>query len=334
MPNHDIIIIGTSAGGLEASIAIISQLPAEFPAALFVVMHMSPEEPSLLPNILSVRGALPAVHVTEGMAIEPGRIYCANPDHHLLIEPGHIHSLRGMKENGFRPAIDATLRTAARAYGPRVVGVILTGMLDDGTAGLLAVKRRGGYAIVQDPDEALYPSMPRTARRYVAVDAVLRLTDIAPMLVRLAHKPVAAPKEIAVGDTIDQEANITELDQDALNQADRLGVPVPFSCPDCGGVLMEFYDEDFLRFRCQIGHAYSPGSLIARQNDQLDVTLWAAYRAVDERATLLRRLATEAERLNDIREVQRFTRFAQRAEHQKEQLRQAFLKDASDEPMP
>ena len=239
-----------------------------------------------------------------------------------------------MKENGFRPAIDATLRTAARAYGPRVVGVILTGMLDDGTAGLLAVKRRGGYAIVQDPDEALYPSMPRTARRYVAVDAVLRLADIAPVLMRLAHEPVVAPKEIAVGDTIDQEADITKLDQDALEQADRLGVPAPFSCPDCGGVLMEFYDEDFLRFRCQIGHAYSPESLIARQNDQLDVTLWAAYRAVDERATLLRRLATEAERLNDIREVQRFTRFAQRAEHQKEQLRQAFLKDASDEPMP
>src|SRR3954453_3569729 len=211
MPNHDIMIIGTSAGGLEASIAIISNLPADFPAALFVVTHMSPEEPSLLPDILSHRGLLPAVHVTEGMPIEPGRIYCATPDHHLLIEPGHIHSLRGMKENGFRPAIDATLRTAARAYGPRVVGVILTGMLDDGTAGLLAVKRRGGYAIVQDPDEALYPSMPRTARRYVAVDAVLRLADMAPTLVRLAHTPTAAPKEEAIGDTIDQEANITEL---------------------------------------------------------------------------------------------------------------------------
>jgi two-component system chemotaxis response regulator CheB len=331
--NYDIMILGTSAGGLEASIAIISQLPADFPAALFVVTHMSPEEPSLLPKILSVRGPLPAIQVTEGMAIEPGRIYCAAPDHHLLIEPGHIHSLRGMKENGFRPAIDATLRTAARAYGPRVVGVILTGMLDDGTAGLLAVKRRGGYAIVQDPDEALYSSMPRTARRYVAVDAVLRLADIAPMLVRLAQEPVATPKEEAMGDTTDKEAKITELDQEALEQADTLGVPAPFSCPDCGGVLMEFYDEDLLRFRCQIGHAYSPESLVARQSEQLDLTLWAAFRAVDERATLLHRLATEAERLNDTRAVQRFTLFAQRAEQQKERLRQAYLKDASDAPI-
>src|SRR5215213_520951 len=222
MPNHDIMIIGMSAGGLEASIAIISHLPAEFPAALFIVSHMSPEAPSLLPGILSARGALPAVHSTDGMAIEPGRIYCATPDHHLLIDPGHIHSLRGMKENGFRPAIDATLRTAARAYGPRVVGVILTGMLDDGTAGLLAVKRRGGYAIVQDPEEALYPSMPRTALRYVAADAVLRLADIAPRLVQLAHTPVAAPKEIAVDETTDQEAKITELDRAALGQADTL----------------------------------------------------------------------------------------------------------------
>jgi two-component system, chemotaxis family, protein-glutamate methylesterase/glutaminase len=311
MPNHDIMIIGASAGGLEASIAIISNLPAEFPAALFVVTHMSAQEPSLLPDILSHRGPLPAVRAADGMAIEPGRIYCATPDHHLLIEPGHIHSLRGMKENGFRPAIDATLRTAARAYGPRVVGVIL-------------------YAIVQDPDEALYSSMPRTARRYVAVDHVLRLADIAPMLVRLAHTPADAPKEEAMGDTIDQEAKITELDQGALEQADTLGTPVPFSCPDCGGVLMEFYDQDLLRFRCQIGHAYSPESLVARQNEQLDISLWAAYRAIDERATLLQRLAAEAERLNDTRTVQRFTQFAQRAEHQKEQLRQAYLKDATD----
>jgi len=328
MSNHDMMIIGTSAGGLEASLAIISRLPAAFPAALFIVTHMSPEAPSLLPEILSQRGRLPAVHVAEGMPIEPGRIYCATPDHHLLIEPGHIHSLRGMKENGFRPAIDATMRTAARAYGPRVVGVILTGMLDDGTAGLLAVKRRGGYAIVQDPDEALYPNMPRTARRYVAVDAVLRLADIAAKLVQLAHTPVSAPKEIPVNDTTDQEANITELDQKALDEADSLGTPAPFSCPDCGGVLMEFYDDDLLRFRCQIGHAYSPESLVARQNDQLDVSLWAAYRAVDERATLLRRLAAEAQRLNDTRAMQRFTRFAQHAEQQKEQLRQAYLKDA------
>jgi two-component system chemotaxis response regulator CheB len=334
MPNHDIIVIGMSAGGLDASVTIIRALPTGFSAALFVVTHMPAEEPSFLPDILSRSGPLPAVHGTEGMPIEPGHIYCATPDHHLLIEPGHIHSLRGMKENGFRPAIDATLRTAARAYGPRVVGVILTGMLDDGTAGLVAVKRRGGYAIVQDPSEAVYPSMPRTARRYVAVDAVLRLADIAPMLMRLTHEPAVTTKDGAMDDHLELEAKISELDREALEQADTLGVPAPFSCPDCGGVLMEFYDEDLLRFRCQIGHAYSPESLVARQTDQLDITLWAAYRAIDERARLLRRLAAEAERFNDEREAHRFTQFAQRAEHQKEQFRQAYLKGDLDEARP
>jgi two-component system chemotaxis response regulator CheB len=334
MPNHDIMIIGMSAGGLEAAITIISRLPRDFVAALFVVTHMPAEGPSFLPDILSAAGPLPAVHVSDGLAIEPGHIYCATPDHHLLIEPGHIHSVRGMKENGFRPAIDATLRTAAYAYGPRVVGVILTGMLDDGTAGLLAVKRRGGFAIVQDPDEALFPSMPSTARRYVAVDAVLRLADMAPMLVRLAHEPAAAPKEVAVGDTSNLEARISELDREVLDLADTLGVPAPFSCPDCGGVLMEFYDEELLRFRCQIGHAYSPASLVARQTDQLDITLSAAYRAVNERATLLRRLAGEAQRYNDTHQVRRFTRSAQRAEQQKEQIRQAYLTGDSDDTAP
>jgi two-component system chemotaxis response regulator CheB len=320
-----------SAGGLDAAIAIIRMLPTEFPATLFVVTHMPADGPSFLPDILRWAGPLPALHAADGMAIAPGHIYCATPDHHLLIEPGHIHVVRGMKENGFRPAIDATLRTAARAYGPRVVGIVLTGYLDDGTAGLLAVKRRGGYAIVQDPDEAAFPSMPRTAQRYVAIDAVLRLVDIAPMLVRLTHEPVAAAKENATGDHLDLEASISALDQAALEQADTLGVLAPFSCPDCGGVLMEFYDGGFLRFRCQIGHAYSSESLVARQTDKLDITLWGAYRAMDERATLLQRLATEAQRRNDERAVQRFTQFAQRAEHQKEQLRQAYLKADSDD---
>lgn len=333
MPHHDIMVIGMSAGGLEASIAIVSALPAAFPAALFVVTHMPAQGPSFLPDILSNAGPLPAMHVGDGMAIEPGKIYCATPDHHLLIEPGHIHSVRGMKENGFRPAIDATLRTAARAYGSRVVGVILTGMLDDGTAGLLAVKRRGGIAIVQDPAEALYPSMPSTARRYVALDAVLRLAEIAPMLVRLTNEPAPAPKEIAVDDHIDLEARISQLDRDALERADTLGVPAPFSCPDCAGVLMEFYDGDLLRFRCQIGHAYSPESLVAHQTDQVDATFWSAFRAVDERATLLLRLAREAQRLNDTTAVQRFTQFAKRAEQQKEQLWQAYTKaDSANEP--
>lgn len=157
MVGHDIIVIGASAGGVEACSALVRALPPDLPAAVFVVLHIAATTPSLLPTILGHAGALPAQHPATGTPIEHGQIYVAPPDHHLLVERGHVHVLRGPKENSFRPAIDATLRTAAQAYGPRVVGVVLTGMLDDGTAGLRAVKRRVGVALVQAPRRRRLP---------------------------------------------------------------------------------------------------------------------------------------------------------------------------------
>lgn len=167
MPGRDIIVIGASAGGVAAFRTIVRALPPDLPAALVFVQHMSPSEPSLLPELLTSVSPLPVCQPVDGERIRHRHVYLASPDHHLLIQPGQLRAVRGPKENGFRPAIDATLRSAAESYGPRVIGVILTGMMDDGTAGLLAVKRHGGVALVQDPREAAYPSMPTNACRYV-----------------------------------------------------------------------------------------------------------------------------------------------------------------------
>ena len=327
MAGHDIIVIGASAGGVEALITVVHALPADISAALFAVMHIPAAGPTLLPEILSTTGALPAHQPSDGESIARGHIYVAAPDHHLLIGRGHIHLVSGPKENGFRPAIDATFRSAARAYGPRVVGVILTGMLDDGTAGLLAVKRRGGTAIVQEPAEALFPSMPASAIRYVDVDAIVSLDEIAPLLIRLASQPVETGGEVPVSDDLELEVNISDMDREALQDADQFGTLAPFSCPDCGGVLAEFYDGDLLRFRCQVGHAYSSESLLVRQTDTLEQSLWAAYRALDERTNLALRLARDARRLNDHTGERRFTQLIEQSELRKEQIRQSLLKD-------
>lgn len=324
MASRDIVVIGASAGGLAAFRSIVGALPADLAAALCVVQHLPASGPSLLPELLGAVTPLPVRHPRDGEAIRHGHIYVAPPDHHLVIQPGHLHLVRGPKENGFRPAIDATFRSAAHAYGPRVIGVVLTGMLDDGTAGLLAIKRRAGLALVQESRDAAYPSMPESACRYVDVEVVCPLAEIAPRLIRLVQTDAGA-KEAPMDDRTEIEVGISGLERRALQQSDRLGTPSPFSCPDCGGVLAEYYDGDLLRFRCQVGHAFSPDSFFAHQTEGLDGSLWAAFRALDERASLAGRLAHEARRLNDAVGEQRFARLRAQAEAQQERLHMILL---------
>jgi two-component system chemotaxis response regulator CheB len=212
MPGHDIIVVAASAGGVETLCKLASGLPPDLPAAVFVVLHIPPHATSFLPSILSRAGPLPAAHPNDGQAIEHGRIYVAPPDSHLLVKRGHIHLGHGPRENGHRPAADPLFRTAARAYGPRVVGVVLSGNLDDGTAGLLAVKVRGGVAIVQDPSEALYSGMPASASENVAVDWVLPVSEMAALLARLALEPVEEKPAEAVSKDIEIESDMAELD--------------------------------------------------------------------------------------------------------------------------
>jgi two-component system, chemotaxis family, protein-glutamate methylesterase/glutaminase len=190
MPGHDIVVVGASAGGVETLIKLVEKLPADLPASVFVVLHIPAQNPSLMPEILSRSGQLKAVHPMDDEAIQQRCIYVAPPDLHLLVERGRVHLLRGPKENRHRPAIDPLFRSAAAAYGPRVVGVVLTGSLDDGTAGLLAIKRLGGVAIVQDPVDALYPSMPLHALEHVDVDYKLPVSEIGPLITRLAYEPL------------------------------------------------------------------------------------------------------------------------------------------------
>ncbi len=292
MSTHDIIVIGASAGGVEAISVLVSALPRDLRAAVFVVLHVARAR-SVLPEILTRASRLPATHPADGDEIEYGRIYVAPPDHHMTVAGGRIRVQRGPTENGVRPAIDPLFRSAAREYGSRVVAVVLTGSLDDGTAGLAAVKNAGGIAVVQDPAEAFAPSMPRSAMEYVPVDHVLPLRELGVLLSSLTEEhaedgPTAASPHI---DPMEPDLANPEI---ALREADRPGRVSVFSCPECNGTLWETEDDGILRFRCRVGHVYSQDSMLAAQTDSVDRALWAALRSLEERAALTRRMAERA----------------------------------------
>lgn len=291
MPGRDIVVIGTSSGGIEALQRIARGLPEDFGGSVFVVLHTSPESPGLLPLILEASGPLPASNALDGERIRPGHIYVAPPDHHLLIEPGAVRLTKGPKENRFRPAIDPLFRSAAQVYGPRVVGVVLTGNLDDGAAGLWAVKRLGGTAVVQDPADALFPSMPRSAMRNMKVDYCVPLAGVAPLLVELAGASVAEEGARDVPEEVEIEVRIAKEDSALEAGITRLGEPSIFACPDCHGVLLQLKDGAHVRFRCHTGHAYSPDSLLAEIAESVEDSLWSSIRALEETVLLLRRMA-------------------------------------------
>lgn len=299
LANHGefrIIVIGASAGGVEALSRVVSTLPPDFPGAIFVVLHISPAGPSLLPEILMRVGRNPAVHARNGQEISPGFIYIAPPDHHLLIKPGRMIVTRGPRENSARPAVDPLFRTAARSYGPWVVGVILSGGMDDGTLGLMDVKRFDGVALVQDPQEAMFPSMPSSAVENVIVDRVLPLDEMGPLLTRLAREPVPAEQGAAFMARNNQadEPDIAEDGSDELKTKNLTGPPSKFTCPECGGALWEIQNGKLLRYRCHVGHGFTAESLMAAQGERLEDALWSALRALDETAGMRRRMAERA----------------------------------------
>lgn len=333
MPGRDIHVIGASAGGVEALAQLAQGLPADLPAALFVVLHLPPHGLSVLPQILSRSGPLPAAHAHDGEPIRHGRIYVAPPDYHLLLHHGAVRVVRGPRENGHRPAVDPLFRTAAKVYGARVVGVVLSGALDDGTAGLAAVRQRGGVAVVQDPDDARYDSMPRSALENVGADHCLALADVAPTLVRLSGEVVEEALPPADPD-LKAEADIAELDPAALNASEHPGEPSAFACPDCGGVLWELQDGDLLRFRCRVGHAWTAGTLVGRQSDAVEDALWTALRALEEKAAMARRLAGRARKRDAAgRASAYFERQAAEVLEQAGLLRRTLLQRNADAPV-
>jgi two-component system chemotaxis response regulator CheB len=289
-PNKDIIVIGTSAGGVSALKELVAGLPADLEAAVMVVLHLGASDPSYLHEILGRHAALPVSQAEDRDPVRPGRILVARPDYHLVLEDESVRLVRGPKENRCRPSIDALFRSAAFTYGPRVVGVVLTGTLDDGSAGLWWIKERGGTAIVQDPNDAEFPAMPRNALSQVSTDHIVSVGAMGPLLVRLSHEASGAdrgdsPKELRVQTQIAGEKGA--LSAGVMT----LGPITPYTCPQCHGVLVQVKEGGVPHFRCHTGHGYSINTLLAEVTEYVEDSLWNSIRSIEEGAMLLQHLA-------------------------------------------
>ena len=326
MPLKDIVVVGTSSGGIEALKEIVAGLPADFGAALLVVLHTAPHSLGILPQILERAGPLPASNARDWEKIEPGRIYVAPPDHHLVVERGgYVRVTRGPKENRFRPAVDPLFRSAARAFGPRVVGVVLTGWLDDGTAGLWAVKERGGTAVVQNPEEAQAPSMPQSALRHVEVDHVVRLGEVAPLLVRLTATSAGEEGDYPVSEEMETEVKIAGEDSAMESGIIEWGDPSLYACPECHGVLLQLKEGSNVRFRCHTGHAYSVDTLLAEFTERTEEALWSAIRSIEEGVILLRDMASHLSEHQHDASAEALRRKAQDAMERANVVRRAVM---------
>jgi two-component system chemotaxis response regulator CheB len=268
----------------------------------------------VLPEILGRAGQLPARHPVSGEVLPQGTVLVAPPNHHLAVQDGRVHVTRGPRENGHRPAVDVLFRTAARSAGARVVGVVLSGVLDDGTAGLVAVKQRGGIAVVQDPRDALYPNMPESALTHVAIDHVAPAARIGALITKLCREEIPGV-EGSIKPLLDLEAELAFMDENAMSAQERPGRPSGFSCPDCNGVLWEVKDGELVRYRCRVGHAWSADSLLGEQAEQLDTALWMALRGLEEKAALARTLQARASERNSGVMSRRYSEQAEEAQH-------------------
>lgn len=337
MPNRDTIVIGASAGGVQALMELLRGLPADLPAAVFVVVHTSPASPGVLPQLLQRAGKLTASHARDGEPVRPGHVFVAPPDHHMLIKSegksATLCVVRGPKENGFRPAVDPLFRTAARIAGPRTIGVVLSGGLDDGTEGLALIKEYGGIVVVQDPDEAPFPSMPASAIAHVDVDHIVTIAAMSTLLMRLTQKPLsegADPMSPSEG----KEPDVAESGDASLVTGDLPGAPSAFTCPECGGALWELHSGRLLKYRCHIGHAYSAESLVSEQARNLEASLWTALRALEENAALRRRMAERARDGKLPAMADEYARLAQDAEARAAQIRQTLMTDTPEKHAP
>jgi two-component system chemotaxis response regulator CheB len=295
MMRRDVVVVGASAGGVEALRVLLGSLPLDFPAAVLVVLHMPATGRSALPDILDRSCPLPVHRATSESELQPGTVTVAVPDHHLIVVGNRLLLSRGPRENGHRPAVDVLFRTAARALGPRVVAVVLSGALDDGTAGVIAVRARGGVGVAQDPDDAIYPSMPMHAIEVASVDHVAPVAKMGSLLVDLCTEEVDPTVASGSSELIDMETAVAAFDPEALNDDDRPGTPSGFGCPSCHGALFTITEGGMERFRCRVGHAWSPQALAAEQNEALEGALWMALRGLEERAALSLRMGERAQ---------------------------------------
>ena len=293
-----LILIGASVGGVDALSTIVAALPVNLPAAILIVTHVGARK-SVLPEILAKTSALPVRFAEDGEPVRPGRILLAPPDRHMLVVntagQAVIELTRGPKENHTRPAIDPLFRSAAAAFGPAVVGVILSGYLDDGTVGLQAIKVCGGKVLVQDPQEAVAPSMPQSALENVDVDWCLPLAQIAPALLALASgKPPSLPPAQPTPQWIAVENRFAKGEGN-MEQLEKIATPSTFTCPECQGTLWELHDRQLQRFRCHTGHSFTAKILAELQHAKAEEAIWAAVRALQEKEKLYQSLAAKAQ---------------------------------------
>jgi two-component system chemotaxis response regulator CheB len=324
-----VVVVGASAGGVEALQRFAHALPADFPVPILVVLHASPLSRSYLPEILTRAGRLPATHARDDTPMESGHIYIAPPDSHLMVMDGRLALAQGPRENGHRPAIDPLFRTAATAYDSHVAGVILSGTLDDGTVGLHCVKEAGGATLVQDPDDALYRDMPSNAIAYVHPDYVQPVEDLVDTLVRLtASGRVPGGRN---GGTVAPD----ELSDAAPAPSAEIAQPgdvMTFSCPECGGTLWETEAGGTTSYRCRVGHAYTLNNLLVRHGETVERALWTAYRALEERAAMSRRVGRRLADRGRVESAERFERQADISAERAAELKQvldAFQADPS-----
>jgi two-component system chemotaxis response regulator CheB len=338
MANRDLVVVGASAGGVEALQQVCARLPADLNAAVLVVMHTAAHSGGMLANILDRAGPLKALNPQDGERIEKGKIYVAPPNLHMLVEDSRLRLIGGPRENRHRPAIDPTFRSAALSYGQRVVGIVLTGAMNDGTSGLMVIRAHGGIPVVQDPNTALFSSMPQSALRMVTGARVASLAEIPGLIQQLVSEPIPESRPPKRHDEIDRrEVRMAELDMSEIEKDLHVGKPSVFGCPECGGVLWEIDQEGLLRYRCRVGHAYTADNLEAEQRFNIETALWAALRALEESAALYRKLADRG-RTPNLRTLSSFEENAVTAEKNAHILRDFLVNlnrtDADEEETP
>jgi two-component system chemotaxis response regulator CheB len=289
----NIVVIGGSQGAVEALLLLVPRFPADLSAALFIVVHMPVEANSYLPNLLRRAGRLPVCHPGPHEIIRPGNVYVAPPNFHMTVDGRTVCTNKGPRENRHRPAIDPLFRSAARTYGPAVIAVVLSGNLDDGSAGLLAVRKRGGIGIVQDPDEARASEMPQRALDYAGADYVLPLEKIADKIIELTRQSREVTMKKTNGRSKNKASEIRE-NEHVSDPSEGNGKPSVFACPECHGVLWELKDGKMVRYRCRVGHGYTEATLKGELDESTERALWAAMRALEEKAAMSRRLMVSA----------------------------------------
>ena len=296
---RDIVVIGASAGGVEALKALVKDLPKDFQGSIFIVLHIPSYSETRLPWILSKAGNIEAVLPDDGEEVEPGKIYVAPNDHHMLVQEGKIVVKRGPKENRFRPAIDALFRSAAYVYGSRVIGVILSGVLDDGASGIWTIKQHGGIAIVQKPEDAEQPQLPKNVLQYVDPDYTIAASDMGPLIAGLVKEPAPNKNKLSKEELkrLEMEVVIATKDNAFEMGIMDMGELTPFTCPECAGTLVRLVEADMIRFRCHTGHAYTASSLASEVTESVETKLWQSMRALEEVNMLMNNIADHYEEL-------------------------------------